>query len=81
MGNKITTEGPYSLKDVDKTISSIVNYVKVCMREQNCGLFEVKEYERCMYRNSYAEVLSMSEEYIIMLNNLRDAQKCLITYK
>lgn len=70
----------YSLDKVDKTANAIINYVKQCMKEKKIGATEVKEYERQCKQYGFDHLLTISQEYIDMLNNMEQNQECKVTY-
>lgn len=70
----------YSLEKVEKTAQSITSYVKASMKEKKLGAAEIKEYERQARKYDFTNLLTVSQEYIDMLNQMESQADCKVLY-
>lgn len=63
-----------------KTVSAIKNYVIKAMQEKKFGQLEIKEYEREIKYADFYTMKQISEEYLMMLNNLSQEPECTVSY-
>lgn len=70
----------YSLDKIDGNAHAIIGYVKACMKEMKLGATEVKEYERQAKRYDYTNLLNVSQEYLDMMNQMKQNNECKVTY-
>ena len=69
----------YSLQEVENNARSIITYVKECMKEKKLGTLEIRQYEKQATMHDHDHLITVSQEYLDMLNNM-DKQECKVTY-
>ena len=53
--------------------------IKECMKEKKLGTLEIRQYEKQATRYDHDHLITVSQEYLDMLNNM-DKQECKVTY-
>ena len=69
----------YSLNGLS-TAKEVTEYVIKAMQEKKLGNEEIKMYRRAVKYCDYQDLLTESQDYIDMLNNLDKQSECKIIY-
>lgn len=70
----------YTLDNVEPNAKAIKEYVLKCMKELKLGSIEVREYERQANMYDYNYLVTISKEYLEMMNNMQSQQECKVYY-
>lgn len=70
----------FSLSEVEQDQHSILEYVEAAMKEMKMGPTEIAEYQKQAKRYDFTHLLQISQEYIDMMNQMKQSSKCVVTY-
>lgn len=70
----------FSLNEVEQDQHSILEYVEAAMKEMKMGPTEIAEYKKQAKRYDFTHLLQISQEYIDMMNQMKQSSKCVVTY-
>ena len=71
----------YSLDNVEHTSQDIINYITESMKKVGCGTIEIEEYKKQARKEDINGLISLSQEYVEMLNNMDPRnQECKVSY-
>ena len=71
----------FSLDKVERSTQEITKYIQESMKKMGCGTFEIEEYLRQAKKENIDGLITLSNEYIDMLNAMDPSQQeCKVTY-
>ena len=71
----------YSLNGLEQTTHDIINYIVESMKQCGLGTIEIEEYKKQAKKEDLPGLLTLSQEYVDMLNNMDPRnQECKVTY-
>ena len=71
----------FSLDKVEKSTQEITKYIQESMKKMGCGTFEIEEYLRQAKKENIDGLITLSNEYIDMLNGMDPSQQeCKVSY-
>ena len=71
----------FSLDNVEKSTQEITKYIQESMKKMGCGTFEIEEYLRQAKKENIDGLITLSNEYIDMLNGMDPSQQeCKVSY-